>query len=622
MTNFALTDAAGIAIAFLLFAPLTLAPGYLIASLLQPWQFRTRSFAFQLATSLPLSLASGPILTFLLASLTNLTTVIVLYFPAALASLIILIRHPPRLDKTAKLALAAGLGFSTFAALWLMDWQFSARAYFPIYAFDNGTRAAFVHSLAFFGLPAQTPFFNPSHPVAMHYHLFWFLQCALIHRLAPLLIPARIALIAGSIWCALGLLCICALTMRLFHKSRSWIALALLTLTGFDFIPTFAGLLTTRMHIASLLHTALWQPHYACALIACFTGTLLLLESPRLISSFIAACCFATAVGSGTFVALVFAVFLAVWVALNLRNSQPFLIAGFFAALFSLPYLSIVRAPSQNIGGQALFHFIPSPFSPVQMPVVLKLAELPIYYFLEFGVLIVCGILAYRNAHRMFIVMALTSLAVCTFVESTATPNNDLGWRGFMLTQFALTILAAAYLERIRPANWIKILVALGILATGYDLFLNRFFPILSDYHQGPKPAWLGADQQLGARTLAHREAYAWLQLHSKPTAIIALNPDVEAIDPFSGLYADRNLLAGDRTCTIGFGGSAAECAPIVALLSNVYTGNAPPAPLADFYIVKDTDPVWREPHSWNWTTTPAFANQFVRIFAISRSYN
>ena len=631
MTNYALADAAGIFAAFVLFSALSFFPGYLIGYLLNLWQFRSRTFSFQLAASVPLSLSIGPIVTFLLGLVTNWTCVWLVYLGVAVASLWLLVRSKPHLDNTAKKAFLVGIAWILFAAVWVMDWQFSSRVYFPVYAFDNATRAAFIHSLAFFGLPAQTPFVNPGHPVALHYHFLWFLQCSLVHWLAPLLIPARIALIAGAIWCGLGLMCVSALAMRIIMQRRSWMVILLLSLTGFDFVPTFTGLLVTRMHLFGLLHTTLWQPHYGCALIACLTALLLLWQSRSLAIACVASLCFATAVGSGTFIALVFAAFLTLWILLHLRTSLPLAFAGALTIVLSLPYLITLRAPSQNVGGPSLFHLIPSPFSPIQMPFVLKILELPLYYFLEFGFLAVCAIVGYRRklvpGERMFALMALASILICSFVESAATPNNDLGWRGFMVTQFSLTILAAAYLANVRPSAFLKVLLLVGLLGTSYDLFVNRFFPILADIHQGPKPEWLGHDQMLGDRTFANREAYSWLQRHSARTATVGQNPDVPAVDIFSGQYGDRRIAAGDRNCTAGFGGTPAECTPIAALLSKLFAGQvdfaeATPNLPAALYIVKDTDPVWLQPRSWVWTRTPVFANQFVRIFACARSNN
>ena len=643
MSNFAFADAAGISAAFVLYSCLAFFPGYLLASVLDLWQFRSRTSAFQLAASVTVSLAIGPILTFLLGSIGNWMCAWVVYSCVTIAALLVLFRSRPRLDKTIQVAAGVGLLWAVLAGVWLMDWQLSSRVYFPIYAFDYATRSAFVHSLAVFGLPAQTPFFYPGHAVALHYHFLWLLQSALVHWMAPAFISARAALIAGAIWSGLGLMCTAALGMRILMQRRSWIVIALLAVTGLDIIPALLLLLANSLHLVGVLppsaewwneqvdgfvYTALWQPHYIAGLSACITGFLLIWQSRRKSHVCVAALCFATAVGSGSFVALVFAAFLGIWMILNFRESLPLAVSGALAVILALPYLETLRTPAQNIGSASLFLLTVRPFLPLPLPAAIRLLVLPLNYFLELGFFLACVFIAYRRkpvrVEWMLIVMAFTSMLICTFVKSGATPNNDLGWRGFLVAQYALLILTAAYLEQTRPSRFLKLLLLLGVLGTGYDLLLTRFFPILSDANRVPKLKWLALDQKLGERTLANREAYAWLQQHSNQTALLIQNPDVDSVDIFSGLYADRRIVAGDRTCTIGFGGTPAECAPIEAQLAMLFSGKT--ADVGDlpsgFCIVKDTDPVWRQPHSWAWTRTLVFANQFVRIFACDRSNN
>ncbi len=613
-----MNDFFGIAAAWLLFPALAFSPGYLLAHTLNLWQFRTRTFAFQIAASVPLSLSSGPILTFFCWKLAW-----PVYTLITAASLCL---FKPKLDKRTRSAAFIALTWSLFAALWLMDWQFPARTYFPIYALDYSTRSAMVHSLAAFGLPAQTPFFAPGHPVALHYHFLWLLQCALIHAVAPSFITARLAFIAGAIWCGIGLMCVAALAMRILMNRRSWIVIALLTITGLDIIPAFAILVANRLHLIHMLppsaewwneqvdgwiYTALWEPHYICALIACITGLLVLWQSRRPACIILAALCFATAVGSGSFVALAFAAFLTFWLILDFQ--LPLALTGILTLLFSLPYLATLRSPAQNIGSDTLLTFTIRHFSPIPLSPIANLLALPLSYFLELGFFAACVWADYRRKlakhERMLLMMAATSILICTFVKSGATSNNDLGWRGFLVAQFALLLLSADYLEQVRPSRFLTALLILGLLGTTYDLLLTRLFPIFSDMNQVPKLSWLSLDNKLGERTKASREAYEWLHHHSKENALIAQNPGVENADIFYALYADRNTIAADRSCTIGFGGTASEC---IAAKANLTTlERACQSFSINFYIIKDTDPAWN-----TWTEKPVFANPFVRIYA------
>jgi hypothetical protein len=358
------------------------------------------------------------------------------------------------------------------------------------------------------------------------------------------------------------------------------------------------------------IYTVLWEPHYICALIACITGLLVVWQSRRPACSILAALCFATAVGSGSFVALTFAAFLTLWLIVDFQ--LPLALTGILTFLFSLPYLSTLRSPAQNIGSDTLLTFNIRHFSPIPLPPIANLLALPFNYFLELGFFASCVFIGYRRKlakhERMLLLMASTSMLICTFVKSGATPNNDLAWRGFLLAQFALLILSAAYLEQVRPSRLLTALLLLGLLGTTYDLLLTRLFPILSDASQVPKLKWLSLDNKLGERTKASREAYEWLQQHSKETALVAQNPSVETADIFYALYADRNTIAADKNCTIGFGGSASECTAAKANLTTLE--RACQAFPITFYIIKDTDPAWNI-----WTESPLFDNHFVRIY-------
>jgi hypothetical protein len=292
-------------------------------------------------------------------------------------------------------------------------------------------------------------------------------------------------------------------------------------------------------------------------------------------------------------------------------------IAGILTVVFSLPYLATLREPAQNVGSSSLLTLTIRHFSPFPLPPVGNLLVLPLNYFLELGFFAACVFVGYRRKlarHEwMLLLMAFTSIVICTFVKSGATPNNDLGWRGFLVAQFALLILSAGYLEAVRPTRLLKTLLVIGLLGTGYDLLLTRFFPMLSDAGEVPKLKWLALDQKLGERTEGNREAYEWLHNHSSQTAVLGQNPNVDVVDIFYGLYADRKTVAGDRNCTIGFGGTVAECAKVRALLAS--PGEACRQVPIDFYIVKDTDPAWNMD-----LPGVVFANKFVRIFACERS--
>ena len=168
----------------------------------------------------------------------------------------------------------------------------------------------------------------------------------------------------------------------------------------------------------------------------------------------------------------------------------------------------------------------------------------------------------------------------------------------------------------------LHLLLIVGAAGVVCDLAILRFFPVLSDAGVVPKIPWMAADQKLGERTYANREAYEWLRARTPPRAIIQQNPDVDYQDTFWGLYGQRQTVAADRGCGTGFGGDPGECAPTYARLGQLYSHGtlesfaaACSALPVDFFIAKDTDPVWHDRSSWVWNKPAIFENDFVRLF-------
>src|SRR5258706_2202379 len=111
-------------------------------------------------------------------------------------------------------------------------------------AFDYAVRTPFTASTGTWGLPAQTPFFFPGHTVALRYHYYWLILCALVRQAGGLLVSARQAVIAGTLWSGIGLICVVPLYLRLFSPRaaadiarRSILGIALLGVTGLDILP-------------------------------------------------------------------------------------------------------------------------------------------------------------------------------------------------------------------------------------------------------------------------------------------------------------------------------------------------------------------------------------------------
>jgi hypothetical protein len=682
------SDLIGISSGFALFSLLAFFPGYAIGWLTNVFEFRARLLPFRLAASVPISLAVGPVLGYTIGRWLGLNAVWLVYAALCVAAL-----SSGALGRKARPL--AGFDFrslwpfAALIALWmavaflsLADLPIGRRLYFSVIDFDYSLRVAFTHSIGAFGLPARNPFFFPGHAAGLRYHYFWMIPCALVYRLGAPLVDAREAFIAGTLWVGMGLISLIPLYLRLFGSAparllrRSRIGIALLAVTGLDIVPALLMVWLSRAGVISgmspsvewwneqvdgWLYTMLWEPHYTCSLVACLTGFLIVWSLPhqasrlqRTVSGLIAGMAFATAAGCGIYVAMVFAVFLGLWLVVTMvrrswREAGTLAFAGVVAAALIQPFFASLRDSSSPGSGPRLLEFTIRAFSPVEMALQLfrldrpwqryaaDLLFLPLNYFIELGVFFVVGRMVWtrfrkRNrpatpAELAAFLMAATSILICTFVKSSIIANNDLGWRGFLPAQFMLLLWAADVLsERASRTPLLRLLLVLGLAGVVYDLAILRFYPALSDAGKVPKIGWLANDQFLGLRTAANREAYEWLRAGTPETAVIQQNPEPVFQDTFYGAYGHRQTVAVGGDCGIAFGGDPRECAALMPALKGLFAGGPPDVlesacrslPI-DIVVAKDTDAAWRDRASWVWTGNPVFHNDFVRLFACHR---
>ncbi len=667
--NSMLSDCRAIFLSFCLFSFVGFFPGYTLGWLFDLLQFRARSISFRIAASVPLSIALGPVLSYFIGRWLSLNAACIAYGILSAAALFLLAREfrfRSRPSKTQLQILAVVFIWAVIATLSLADLQIGHRVYFSIIGLDYSVRTAFTSAIAAAGLPAQTPFFFPGHPVPLRYHYFWLILPALVHHIARPLVDARQAFIGATIWCGIGVMSVTALYLRLFSpraasgiSRRSLIAILLLGITGLDILP--ALLMVGLAHVGLVqgispsvewwndqvdgwLYTMLWEPHYLCGLIACLMGFLILWDVPRrrlFISAAAAGIAFATAVGAAIYVAFVFAIFLVLWTVVTLlkkwyRETAALALSCPVAIALCIPFLTTLRGPGS--GGSPLQLTVRSfPLGEAFLKVLgfhrawqLLLGDallLPINYFLELGFFFAVAWIVWKRFHiqkkpatrqqlAAFMMLA-TSVAVCTFLKSGVIQNNDLGWRGFLIAQFILLIWAADLLP-VRAG--LTALLVLGAAGVVYDLAILRFFPVLSDAGRVPTIAWLANDRHLGERTYANREAYEWLRARTSDRAILQQNPNPIYQDTFYGLYSNRSTVAEDGSCATVFGGDPAECAPVLARLTMLFSSSgsfetACQTMPIDFLVAKDTDAAWRDRSSWVWTRTPLFANEFVRLF-------
>jgi hypothetical protein len=675
--SYMLADIAGCVAAVCLFPMFVLLPGYAIAWLTGLFEFRRRTFAFQLALSVPLSMAICPVVTYFAARFGSMTAVWVLYAASWIYAVTNAVRRPMSLAPYTRFVAIVFGAWAAIAIFSLIDLQIGTRAWYPSAAFDYAIRTQFMHSIAAHGIPAVNPLFFPGHAVALRYHYFWLLLCALVDLAGGPMVTARHAWIAGVVWCGFGLMATVALYFRLFayrgpetFRRRAIFGILLLGVTGLDILPQailwilqFAGMHAIRPsmewwneQVDGFVYSALWESHYLAGLIACLMGFLILWAAfrtgvrARIPFVLLASAALATGFGSAIYVAFVFGAFLIAWTLLSLLKRRwselgVLIGAGAIGLLLALPFALSLRGPAD--GGTPLEFWI-RPFSPIDgllrgegltkgwtLPLANALA-LPFNYFLELGVFFAAALLWWKkhrksgkpltSAESATWLMIAASVTICTFLRSSVIGNNDLGWRGFLIAQFGLLLLAVDVLSELREQRkFMAILFLLGAAGSAYEIGINRLYAPLADKGVVPIFSWLASDRHAGERNYANREAGEWATAATTPTAIVQFNPILAEQNTSALLYSERPTLAAYGNCIATFGGDPALCAPVIDALSRAFPRSGETAATdldgvchnlpIDLIAASDTDPEWSDRHSWVWTQTPAFENAYVRVF-------
>ena len=360
-SHFLLQDLLGISVALFLITWLIGVPGYVIGWTTGVLSFRNRAFHTRLAISVTLGIGISPILAYILGRCISITAVWFFYgllgvvffiqVPSLFCELIVKWRSKPML-----IASGIACGWTILSVVALLDLGIGQRLYYSVTAWDYSSRTAVTHAMSQGGLPALSPFFHPGSAVLLRYHYFWYFICSLAERLGGGVVGPRAAIVAGTVWCGVGMLASVPLYLRFFDPRaeqdvlrRSLWGVGLLTVTGLDIIPNLAFcvryLVTGDQNavlfcselwnniIGGWIYTLLWVPHNIAALIASLIGFLILWndsESPqcatrqRITGGVLAGLAFASAAGLAIYVGLVFDVFLLAWaITCLLRRRRP-----------------------------------------------------------------------------------------------------------------------------------------------------------------------------------------------------------------------------------------------------------------------------------------------------------
>lgn len=505
--NFTLRDIVGACLALVLFVPVLLAPGYVLAWFTGVLDFRRITSPWKLLVSLPLSVAVCPIVTYWVGFNGSWTPVLALYgvcFLLFLSLLAGLWKHDALLPWLRGFRSVPRSGW-IIPAVWfivvifsLTDLSFQHRLYLSITDVDHLTRAAITGAIARDGVRPPNPFYYLGAFAPLRYHYFWFILCGLVKLLSGSLVSSEQTIIASVVWCGWALVALVPLYLRFFQEMSgtalrrcSLVAICLFSVTGLDLLPN--ALHTAVFHriypdmewwneqVGSWFGSLLWVPHHVAGLVTCLMGFLVLWNAALngtarryLAASVIAGAAFASGTGTSIYVTLVFVFILIVWTAVTIlrrwwNHSLALVAAGLVSLILVWPYLHSLlgpaAGPSTSAGG-SFVSFDVRPFIPIDMLAaklrlahlphsLLRLATLPLNYFLELGFFGVVAALYLWGLPKMrkdgelpphvvaAITIAAVSVTVCTFLRSGVIAANDLGWRGFLPAQFIMLLWAA-----------------------------------------------------------------------------------------------------------------------------------------------------------------------------------
>jgi hypothetical protein len=664
--NFMIHDVFGVGLAFLVFPLFVVVPGYVVAWGVDLFGFRTRRLTMRFLIGLTLSIALVPVVIYLLERLTGRWGVWALFGLVWVVFLAQVIREPQflryaleqplfaqrRTRNIAALLLCCWLIIGTFS---LIDLQIGDRLLWSTTTYDYQTRSAATASIVRWGVPLINPEFYPGAPQISPFHPYWFQLCSFPAQPGLPFVTARIVVIASVLWVGVALMGTIALFLRFRNaqdiERRALTGIALLGVSGLDILLIMAlgrmyfGYLVGEegwngdSQVVTWLGTLIWVPNHIAALVAGIMSVLLLrqlaLESEtkrRILLSLLAAAGIASALGTGVYVGLVFAVFLIVWAgrALLIRSERPLLgwliLTGLLAIALSIPYaIDIVRAPQTNT--QPAFMLWVRAFGPLVLgdtpqANVIYLALLPFNYGIEFGFYAIAGWLWWRRSRRQSGVfppealLLISSLLIITFIKSGAGFVNDLGWRGMLPVQFILLIWAVELFQtRIRQGTRLLLVgtATLGALTTVLFLTAIRFNHPLAEIGFEPRPPELIHDDQFSRRVFHERALYTHLRETLPPHFIIQMNPSYRYETRAPGLYSERQLVGVIYGQHPPVGAPAAWFDETIRPIQKVFAESSSLNDARalcqlrniDVLVARDLDPVWQQPDSWVWVAPP-----------------
>jgi hypothetical protein len=496
---------------------------------------------------------------------------------------------------------------------------------------DLVKHAAVIETIFQHGLPLHDPFFARSEPAGYYY--YYYLAPAMVRWLAHGLADSRMTFAASVFWT--GIATPAALwqiarnggLVRPGHSARTFAILTGLCFVGGADLP-FALIQTASSgvwqpqtewwseEVRFALGSVLWVPHHMSALLAFWTGALLIERArhldgaPMNILVGAAGLQFATGFGMSVWIAVAAAPILAIWQLAILKQGWrqlfKFAAAAVFALIIASPQiydLTIGRAQEgipltlsvRSFSGITSGHDGPT--------TLLLIFLLPVSYLIEFGAFAYGTRLYFKERARqekpvapialLLVISAVIGLIETGFLRSTVI-NNDFGWRSIWFAQLPAMIWTGIALEGLTAVPLLCIaLLGIGVLnniwdAIGLRLIREPAFTTRWEYINSTP----GVDY-------AERQAYQWANSHLPAGAVIQANPGAERIFNF-GLYGRNPTAVADREAGL-FGGSKEELMARRVRLQPVFETRLDPSSIRriareegiDVILFSSRDPVW-----------------------------
>ncbi len=575
------------------------------------------------------------------------------------------------------------------AVLSLVDLQADHKLFMTVTVLDMDARVSWTESILRTGIPPTNPLYQFKQPTPMRNYYFWYVDCAAIARMARL--PVRAVLVASGVWAGFLLAALTGIYLKYFLVSgvrlrvRFLRATLLLMVTGLDLcvalwdifflhhLPPAELDLWSKDAIFSWLSTFLWAPHHIASLVCCMLAFLLAWLAgketvrSRAASIVLIAAALASAFGLSVFVTFAFFLVMVVWAFWQLvieRTSRAalFLAAGGAGAtVLLIPYLWELSHTSSGTHGPRIFgfgiremippdglmassifqHFAAShPFAALN---IARLVFLIPGYVVELGfffiVLLIYLVPAWRGRtpltpeQRSLVFIVIATLAFVSLIRSGVLQSNDFGWRGSLILQFPLLLLASEIVtdwnhsetRKSPPGDgielhqnmpqWLRSIAALtlviGALGIVYQGLMLRFITLLGEGR-------MSADYDPKVRSFSHNAyisliGYDQLDAVIPHDAVVQFNPIHQ--EPFwiaadlLGVDHQTAIMSDQPWCGSELGGDSSGCTEMSGPIDAIFNGETAEKARntcnrygIQFLVARIYDPSWKDKSSWVWT--------------------